>query len=42
MAKFGYDECEEEWGNSKWLDFIYAQQKRYGITDNSLIVMAQR
>ena len=42
MLQFGYDESEEEWGNSKWLSFIDQQQKRYGITDNALIVKALR
>lgn len=40
MLRFGYDEIEEDWGNSKWLSFLDQQQKRYGITDNSFIAKA--
>lgn len=38
MMRFGYDEAEKEWGNSKWVRFISDQQDKYGITDNSMII----
>lgn len=37
MLSFGYDERKKRWGNSDWVKFIDDQQKRYGITDNSLL-----
>ena len=40
MMRFGYDEAEKEWGNSKWVGFISDQQDKYGIIDNSMIIKA--
>ena len=42
MLRFGYEEEEDEWGNTDWEDFIWEQQKRYGINDNSLVLLALR
>jgi len=42
MLNFGYDETKPQRGTVDWIGFIDEQQKKYKISDNSLVVKALR
>lgn len=42
MLNFGYDEAKPQRGTVDWIGFIDEQQKKYKISDNSLVVKALR